>query len=163
MERPDHPASTGAYAFRGKRLRLRNVEQSLKEHLMKWSPYVAEHGLLVIELHTVAPEDAEQLQGKLPATAYDATHGFSDQYILEIPVYDAMAEEAGLRSEEAVGRNFNKKPALCPEGRGGGHRQPPLLPGLTVNCIFLKRGLVNKKACLSLPPDWPRGQGGTAL
>ena len=111
MERPDHPASTGAYAFRGKRLRLRNVEQSLKEHLMKWSPYVAEHGLLVIELHTVAPENAEELQGKLPATAYDATHGFSDQYILEIPVYDAMAEEAGLRSEEAVGRNFPSKGA----------------------------------------------------
>jgi hypothetical protein len=87
------------------------VEQSLKEHLMKWSPYVAEHGLLVIELHTVAPEDAELLQGKLPATAYDATHGFSDQYILEIPVYDAMAEEAGLRTEEAVGMNFPSKGA----------------------------------------------------
>ena len=50
------------------------------------------------------------LQGN-PATAYDATHGFSDQYILEIPVYDAMAEEAGLRSVEAVGRNFPSKGA----------------------------------------------------
>jgi len=106
LDRPEVPSSTGAFAFRGRRLKLRNVEQSLKEHLLKWSPYVAQHGLLMIELHTVAPEDAQTMQGKLPATAYDATHGFSDQYILEIPVFDAMAAEAGLVMDEAVSRTF---------------------------------------------------------
>lgn len=106
IERPEAPSSTGAFAFRGKRLKLRNVEQSLKEHLMKWSPYVAQHGLLMIELHTIAPEDACQLQGRMPATAYDATHGFSDQYIVEIPVFDAMAKEAGLVMDEQVSRTF---------------------------------------------------------
>jgi hypothetical protein len=80
---------------------------------MKWSPYVAQHGLLAIELHTIAPEDAQTLQGRMAATAYDATHGFSDQYILEIPVYDAMAEEAGLRSEQVHSRTFpSKGPAM---------------------------------------------------
>ena len=69
MERPEAPMSSGAYAFRGRRLKLRNVEQSLKEHLMKWSPYVAQHGLLTIELHTIAPEDAQALQGRMAATA----------------------------------------------------------------------------------------------
>ena len=113
MERPEAPMSSGAYAFRGRRLKLRNVEQSLKEHLMKWSPYVAQHGLLTIELHTIAPEDAQALQGRMAATAYDATHGFSDQYILEIPVYDAMAEEAGLRGEQKYSRTFpSKGPAM---------------------------------------------------
>ena len=87
-------------------MKLRNVEQSLKEHLLKWSPYVAQHGLLMIELHTVAPEDAQFMQGRLPATAYDATHGFSDQYILEIPVFDAMAREAGLQMDKAFSRTF---------------------------------------------------------
>ena len=106
IDRPEAPVSSGAFAFRGKRLKLRNVEQSLKEHLMKWSPYVAQHGLLMIELHTVAPENARLMQGKLPATAYDATHGFSDQYILEIPVFDAMAAEAGLEMQTEHSRTF---------------------------------------------------------
>ncbi len=112
IERPDEPMSTGAFAFRGKRLKLRNVEQSLKEHLMKWSPYVAQHGLLMIELHTIAPEDACMRQGMMPATAYDATHGFSDQYIVEVPVFDAMAAEAGLELDAMVSRTFpNQLPA----------------------------------------------------
>ena len=106
LERPEAPKSSGAFAFRGKRLKLRNVEQSLKEHLMKWSPYVAQHGLLMIELHTVAPVNAQKMQGRLPATAYDATHGFSDQYILEIPVFDAMAAEAGLQMDAESSRTF---------------------------------------------------------
>lgn len=106
VHRPENPTTTGAYAFRGQRLKLRDVEQSLKEHLMKWSPYVAQHGLLMIELHTVDPRDACALQGKLPATAYDATHGYSDQYIVEIPVFDAMAEEAGLVMDPDVSRTF---------------------------------------------------------
>ena len=106
IDRPEEPVSSGAFSFRGERLKLRNVEQSLKEHLMKWSPYVAQHGLLIIELHTVAPENAILMQGKLPATAYDATHGFSDQYILEIPVFDSMAAEAGLDMQMEHSRTF---------------------------------------------------------
>ena len=66
MDRPDEPMSSGAFAFRGQRLKLRNVEQSLKEHLLKWSPYVAAHGLLMIELHTVSPVDARTMQSCPP-------------------------------------------------------------------------------------------------
>ena len=106
IDRPEAPMTSGAFAFRGQRLKLRNVEQSLKEHLLKWSPYVAQHGLLLIELHTVSPEDARSMQGMLPATAYDATHGFSDQYIVEIPVFDAMAREAGLVMDKDASRTF---------------------------------------------------------
>ena len=76
---------------------------------MKWSPYVAQHGLLMIELHTIAPEDACMRQGMMPATAYDATHGFSDQYIVEVPVFDAMAAEAGLELDAMVSRTFPKQ------------------------------------------------------
>ena len=60
----------------------------------------------MIELHTVPPLDARAIQGKLPATAYDATHGFSDQYILEIPVFDALAKEAGLSVASSSSRTF---------------------------------------------------------
>ena len=109
VERPEKAVSTGAFSFRGERLKLRDVEQSLKEHFQKWSPYVAKHGLLVVELHTIDPEDAAERQGGMPATAYDATHGFADQYIVEVPVFDAMAIEAGLSIEGSSSRTFPSK------------------------------------------------------
>ena len=106
VAREGNAISTGAFAFRGERLRLRDVEQSLKEHFEKWLPYVSQYGLLLVELHTIDPEDASNLQGGMPATAYDATHGFADQYIVEIPVFDAMAKEAGLVVDHANSRTF---------------------------------------------------------
>ena len=108
-ERPETAISTGAFSFRGERLKLRDVEQSLKEHFKKWAPYVSKHGLLVVELHTITPEDAADRQGGMPATAYDATHGFADQYIVEVPVYDAMAKEAGLSIDVSCSRTFPKQ------------------------------------------------------
>lgn len=103
------PMGTGAFAFRGERLLLRDVEQSLLEHFLKWAPYVAQHGLLVIELHTVTPAQAAERCGSMPATAYDATHGLTDQYIVEIPVFDTLAGEAGLEIVEASSRTFPER------------------------------------------------------
>ncbi|MFK7978869.1 MAG: class I SAM-dependent methyltransferase, partial [Saprospiraceae bacterium] len=88
--------STGAYAFRGRRLPNALVEDNLKEHLQKWEPYVQRFGLLVIELHTISPSITAQNLGKTAATAYDATHGFSDQFIVEIEVFNKVAAESGL-------------------------------------------------------------------
>ncbi|MFD2914634.1 class I SAM-dependent methyltransferase [Psychroserpens luteus] len=92
--------STGAYASIGERLSNNLVEDSLLEHLTKWKPYVERFGLLMIELHTVKPELVAQNIGKTAATAYDATHGYSDQYILEVDVFNAIASEAGLHPDE---------------------------------------------------------------
>ena len=75
------------------------VEDSLLEHLSKWKPYVERFGLLMIELHTAKPELVSQNLGKTASTAYDATHGYSDQYILEVDVFNAVAEEAGLHPD----------------------------------------------------------------
>jgi hypothetical protein len=88
--------STGAFAHRGMRIRNNLVEDNLLEHFNKWSPYVKKFGLLMIELHTIAPSLTAANLGKTAATAYDATHGFSDQYIVEIPVLHKIAAEAGL-------------------------------------------------------------------
>lgn len=89
--------STGAYAYRGARLSNNAVEENLKNHLRKWAPYVQKYGLLLIELHTLPPELVAQNLGKTPATAYDATHGFSDQYILEVEVFHKACREVGLQ------------------------------------------------------------------
>ncbi|MBF4517845.1 class I SAM-dependent methyltransferase [Flavobacterium sp. ANB] len=98
--------STGAFAYRGKRISNNLVEDNLLEHLQKWSPYVSKFGLLLIELHTVNPKLTANNLGKTPATAYDATHGFSDQYIIETDVFNSVAAEAGLFPDPAIFRRF---------------------------------------------------------
>jgi hypothetical protein len=98
--------STGAFAYRGKRISNNLVEDNLLEHLQKWSPYVRKFGLLLIELHTISPKLTALNLGKTPATAYDATHGFSDQYIVEIDVFNSVAAEAGLFPDPSISRRF---------------------------------------------------------
>ena len=82
------------------------VEQSLLEHLQKWQPFVRKFGLLIIELHTIAPEVTAQNIGKTAATAYDATHGYSDQYIVEVEVFQKIAAMAGLHPSQEIARKF---------------------------------------------------------
>ncbi len=90
-------SSTGAFATRGKFLNNIDVEQSLVEHLLKWKPYVEKYGLLLIELHTLSPDVVSVNLGKTPCTAYDVTHGFSDQYIVEVDVFNKGIDRAGLK------------------------------------------------------------------
>ena len=98
--------STGAFVHRGKLLDNRDVEQSLLEHLLKWKPYIEEHGLLVIELHTIQPKTVSLNLGNTPCTAYDVTHGFSDQYIVEIDVFKEAVKRAGLSMNKDHNHRF---------------------------------------------------------
>lgn len=88
--------STGAFTYQGKHINNNLVEDSLLEHLQKWKPYVEQFGLLIIELHTIDPKLTADNISKTAATAYDATHGYSDQYIVELEVFNKVAIEAGL-------------------------------------------------------------------
>ncbi len=111
-EAPEHTfdiksESSGAYVFEGKRIHNNLVEASLFTHLKKWKPYVEKFGLLVIELHTLNPEITSKNLGKTAATAYDATHGYSDQFIVEVDVFHKMAKKAELYPDE---RYFAKFP-----------------------------------------------------
>jgi hypothetical protein len=99
-------SSTGAFAHRGQRIKNADVEDNLLAHLKKWSPFVEKFGLLLIELHTIAPDLTANNLGATAATAYDATHGFSDQYIVEIEVLHKIAAEAGLFSDDNVFTKF---------------------------------------------------------
>ncbi|WP_340073975.1 class I SAM-dependent methyltransferase [Leptobacterium sp. I13] len=98
--------STGAYAYEGKRINNNFVEESLLEHFKQWEPYVRKFGLLIIELHTIAPELTADNIGNTGATAYDATHGYSDQYIVEVDVFNKIMKEAGLISDEKIAKKF---------------------------------------------------------
>ncbi len=99
--------STGAFSFSGERLPNGMVEQNLKEHFENWLPFIKKFGLLMIELHTIDPAIAAKNVGKTAATAYDATHGFSDQFIVELDVFLKVINELGLQSDP---KHFSKYP-----------------------------------------------------
>jgi hypothetical protein len=92
--------STGAFARLGEEIAPDELEENLLRHLRRWAPYVGRFGLLVLELHTLPPElSAANLQGT-PAVGYDGTHGYSDQYLVELPIFLESAREAGLQADE---------------------------------------------------------------
>jgi hypothetical protein len=88
--------STGAFARLGQEIAPDELEENLVRHLRRWAPYVGRFGLLLLELHTLAPELTAANLEKTPAVAYDGTHGFSDQYLVELQVFLDCAQEAGL-------------------------------------------------------------------
>jgi len=62
--------------------------------------------LLLIELHTIPPNITAANLGTTAATAYDLTHGFSDQYILEIASFKNAARRADLQVVEEHSYRF---------------------------------------------------------
>jgi hypothetical protein len=98
--------STGAFAHLGEEIQGGELEENLVRHLRRWAPYVGRFGLLVLELHTISPELAAANPGKTPAVAYDGTHGFSDQYPVEMQVFLDCAREAGLRADHRFAARF---------------------------------------------------------
>jgi hypothetical protein len=98
--------STGAFAHHGRRIGTVEAEASLTEHFSRWTPYVRRHGLLVAELHTIDSQLASAHPNGTLAPAYDAMHGFSDQYIVELDVFLRAAAAAGLYPENTIRRRF---------------------------------------------------------
>ena len=89
--------STGAYAYRGKLITNIILEQNLLEHLEAWRPHVNKHGLLILELHCIDPKIISSNIGLTSATAYESTHGYSDQYIVNLDCFMRLAEQSGLK------------------------------------------------------------------
>lgn len=91
--------TTGAFASLGDEIPPDELEENLVRHLRRWAPYVGRFGMLLVELHTIPPQLAAANPDATPAVAYDGTHGFSDQYLVEVPVFLECAKEAGLRAD----------------------------------------------------------------
>jgi hypothetical protein len=98
--------STGAFSHRGKEIFPDELEENLVQHLRRWAPYVGRFGLIVLELHTLPPRLTAANLEKTLSIAYDGTHGFSDQYLVELPVFLECAREAGLRPDPGFQARF---------------------------------------------------------
>ena len=100
------PLSSGAFAYLGEEIPADELEENLVRHLRRWAPYVGRFGMLVIELHTLPPTLTARNLDSTPAVAYDATHGYSDQYLVEVEAFLACASEAGLVADDRLQARF---------------------------------------------------------
>jgi len=91
--------SSGAFAHLGEEILAEELEENLVRHLRRWAPYIGRFGLIVLELHTLPPDLTGANLDRTPAIAYDGTHGYSDQYLVELPVFLDCARDAGLRAD----------------------------------------------------------------
>ena|SRR5665213_3532417 len=98
--------SSGAFAYLGEEIPCDELEENLVRHLRRWAPYVGRFGMLVLELHTLPPQLTALNLGNTPAVAYDGTHGFSDQYLVELPIFLKCAREAGLQTDPRYQSKF---------------------------------------------------------
>ena len=81
--------TAGACAFKGPLIGKEELTSNLITHFKKWVPYIKKHGLILLELHTLNTDLIRKNIGNTLSAAYDATHGFSDQYLIE---HDAFLE-----------------------------------------------------------------------
>ena len=98
--------SSGAFTHFGEEIPADELEENLVRHLRRWAPYVGRFGLLVLELHTLPPALTAASLEKTPAVAYDGTHAFSDQYLVELPLFLDCAREAGLHADPRFQHSF---------------------------------------------------------
>ncbi len=98
--------SSGAFATLGDEVPADVLEENLVRHLRRWAPYTGRFGLLAVELHTLPPDRTAANLPRTPAVAYDGTHGYSDQYLVELPVFLACAKEAGLIADKRYQAQF---------------------------------------------------------
>ena len=98
--------TSNAFSWRGKAISSHEIQTNLVDHFKKWKEYISKYGLLVLELHSININDIYNHIGKVPMTAYLATHGFSDQFIIEYNVYKECLEIAGLNVNEKYEKIF---------------------------------------------------------
>ncbi len=98
--------SGGAFSYRGRRIPNNELFQNLSNHLKSWTPYLKKFGLLLVELHSIKPQIASENIGKTLSTPYDATHGYTDQYIIELSSFLNAAKFAGLKPDSKYSFKF---------------------------------------------------------
>lgn len=82
----------------GERIGARQIELDLVQLFRRFRPWVARHGMVVVEAHAVPPDAIAAAVGRAPLTLVDACHAYSGQFLVEAHVLRAAALAAGLGS-----------------------------------------------------------------
>ena len=100
------PRSMCAYSYKGKYLSSEDITSNLVHHFSLWKKYIKKHGLILLELHGIDPAFSTLNKCSTPTIAYEATHGYSDQFIVEYEVFLRCAQVAGLEKIEKYSKVF---------------------------------------------------------
>ena len=90
-------SSTGNFCFKGEIISSYDLISNFILHMLSWKQYIKKFGLIIIELHTLKPEITKNNLGNTLACAYDATHGYSDQYLIEYEVFKKCINYLGMK------------------------------------------------------------------
>ncbi|RCJ24917.1 hypothetical protein A6S26_17070, partial [Nostoc sp. ATCC 43529] len=82
--------------------------QSLVEHLERWAAVVNRHGLILLEVHSLAPNVVSSFLDKSENLHFDACQAFSGQHLVEAHVFVMAAAEAGLFTKPEFFKRYPK-------------------------------------------------------
>lgn len=72
------------------------IQADWVRHYSNWRDYIGRHGLLVIEGHTLPPEELARRRGGAHALAFEYYHGISGQSPVSYPAFQDATRDAGL-------------------------------------------------------------------
>ncbi|MAV64000.1 MAG: hypothetical protein CBC84_001460 [Pelagibacteraceae bacterium TMED124] len=85
-----------SFCWKGKKINATDIQDNLIAHFKRWKRLTSKYGLILIELHSTGIKDTQNNIGTIPMISYIATHGFSDQFIVEHNIYKECIKKAGL-------------------------------------------------------------------
>lgn len=85
--------------------------QGLVEHLSRWSSIMTHHGLLILEVHSLAPAVLHRFLDESESLHFDACQSFSMQHLVEADIFLTAAAEANLFPKSDY---FKKYPRIFP-------------------------------------------------
>ena len=104
--------TSGAFSYKGQLITTNKLINNQVNHFKKWKNVCNKYGLIVLELHIINPLISATNRGKTLSVAYDATHGFSDQYLIEYEAFKNCAKQAGFKLINSILFPDNKKSTI---------------------------------------------------
>ncbi len=109
------PLSRNPFVARdGSLISSEEMECNLVEFFEDWKSLTQRHGMVVMEAHTVDPELVNRCPGRNIVTCMDATHGYSNQYLMEYDSFMRAVMEAcyEIRKSEVAPSSSLGRPTL---------------------------------------------------
>ena len=87
------------YAHLGDEIAPDELEENLVRHLRRWAPVCRTVRHAGDRTSYATAGGSCRQSREVSVVSYLGTHGFSDQYLVELPVFLACAKEAGLHTD----------------------------------------------------------------
>ncbi len=96
-ERPDFKCTGLAVRPDGELIDGEHLAGTLVDLFESWRPWIGNHGMIAIDAHMVEPDALAMRRGRTVLTELMASHGYSNQHLVDIETHRRAAMSAGLR------------------------------------------------------------------